>query len=305
MQLRARLVHAEPGQRVVQVSAWQRESCLGSALGEAVDAEQAEERALARLLQRLEGPPGAGAVTDAAATGAVTGAADATAGRAVRRVGPGPAAPPGPAGSGPEDSAAAAPEAPRQPSLELQPAPAAADPPGASAPPPPPATQPASGPPPPLEPPPADPDDWSDELAALDLQLQRLGWRRDQEATYLERAFGHPSRSRLTTYRDLSAYLRALGQLPPGADPAGAPVPLRRGDLLSQSDQLLQQLGWDAARGRRFLEGQFQLASRQQLSDEQLLHFNMLLESELLALPPPPLTAKATTAASAQPQGQP
>ncbi|MEY4360521.1 MAG: hypothetical protein RLZZ631_2007, partial [Cyanobacteriota bacterium] len=36
--LKARLVHAEPGQRVVQVSAWQGNSCLGSALGEAASA---------------------------------------------------------------------------------------------------------------------------------------------------------------------------------------------------------------------------------------------------------------------------
>ena len=45
--LKVRLVHAEPGQRVVQVSAWQGNSCLGSALGEAAGAEDAEERAIA------------------------------------------------------------------------------------------------------------------------------------------------------------------------------------------------------------------------------------------------------------------
>jgi hypothetical protein len=126
------------------------------------------------------------------------------------------------------------------------------------------------------------PDDWSDELAALDLHLQRLGWDRDQESTYLQRAFGHPSRSRLTSYGDLSAYLKTVQQLSPGSDPASAPVPLRRADLLSQCDQMLQQLQWDASQGRAFLEEHFQLASRQQLSDEQLLHFNMLLEGELM-----------------------
>ena len=31
----ARLVHAEPGRRVVEVSAWQRGQCLGRGLGEA------------------------------------------------------------------------------------------------------------------------------------------------------------------------------------------------------------------------------------------------------------------------------
>ena len=39
----------------------------------------------------------------------------------------------------------------------------------------------------------------------------------------------------------------------------------------------------DAGQGRTLLEQQFQLSSRQQLSDEQLLHFNMLLESEWIS----------------------
>jgi hypothetical protein len=119
-------------------------------------------------------------------------------------------------------------------------------------------------------------------LAGLDLELRRLGWSRDQEAEYLQRAFGHPSRSRLTSYADLKAYLAALEGLPPGAEPASSPVPLRRRDLLAQSDQLLLALGWNGEQGRRFLEQQLGVGSRQLLADNQLLHFNMLLESELL-----------------------
>lgn len=325
MQLRARLVHADAGLRVVQVSAWQGGQCLGSALGEAGDAEQAEERAVARLLERLEGQPGAPSGSDpeplagqldpqdrpapvarrdspnasapirrpgAGAAPGAPGSAPATTGVSAP-ASPGTAIPPRSAveeGTGPQPLE---PATPQQPSLDLRPqAPvvsSAGPAPTAQPPPPPqPTRAPGLSPDTPPEPPPADPDDWSDELAALDLQLQRIGWQREQEATYLERAFGHPSRSRLTTYRDLSAYLQAVSQFAPGADPARAPVPLRRSELLGQCDLLLAQLGWDAARGRRFLEEQFQLASRQQLSDEQLLHFNMLLESELLSLPEAP-----------------
>ncbi len=136
----------------------------------------------------------------------------------------------------------------------------------------------------PVTEPPPDPDDWSSELAQLDLELRRIGWQREQEGPYLERAFGHPSRSRLTSYSDLLAYLQALQNLPPGSDPTTAAIPLRRRDLLSQCDQLLGQLGWSAAQGRQFLERHFQLSSRQQLSDSQLLQFNMLLESELIGV---------------------
>jgi hypothetical protein len=120
-------------------------------------------------------------------------------------------------------------------------------------------------------------------LARLDLQLQRLGWNREQEAVYLERVFGHPNRNRLTNYADLLAYLQALEGFAESSDPASAPPPLRRRELLSQCDELLGQLKWDQGQGRAFLEQHFALASRQLLSDTQLLQFNMLLESEWLA----------------------
>lgn len=128
----------------------------------------------------------------------------------------------------------------------------------------------------------ADPEDWSDELAEIDIQLKRLGWDRNQEGTYLQRAFGHPSRNRITNYTDLAAYVRSLRDLKPSTDPAAASIPLRRRDLLSQSDDLLAALQWDANRGRQALEQQFKLSSRQQLSDEQLLEFNMQLETTLI-----------------------
>ena len=143
-----------------------------------------------------------------------------------------------------------------------------------------------------VEEPPPDPEDWSAELARIDLALKRIGWQREQEGHYLERAFGHPSRSRLTTYNDLLAYLRLLEQLETGCDPHTAPVPLRRSELLSQSDALLNQLGWNALQGRQFLEQHLGRASRQQLSDSQLLQFNMLLEEALLTAGP---TAQVAT----------
>ena len=134
----------------------------------------------------------------------------------------------------------------------------------------------------PAQEPPTDPEDWSSDLAALELQLRRLGWDREREAIYLQRAFGHPSRNRLTNYSDLRAYLHTLDHLVAGSEPATAAVPLRRSELLRQCDALLSQLGWNAEQGRALLERELQVASRQLLNDQQLLHFNMLLESEML-----------------------
>lgn len=264
--LKARLVHAEPGSRVVEVSAWRGEQCLVSCLGEAADAEQAEQRARQRLQGLLEATP--------AATGLKQPQPPTeTAPEQPQPVAQPPAAAPVP----PPATAPAAAPAPRAslvrhggatPSLPKVP----------------PSSHTAGDDPAPMVPqePQADPDDWSEELAELDIQLQRIGWDRSQEGQYLERCFGHPSRSRITSYADLVSYLRGLRTLPVGATPANAAVPLRRSELLQQSDQLLQSLRWEAAQGRDLLEQHFQLSSRQQLNDEQLLQFNMLLEGELI-----------------------
>ncbi|MEY3964352.1 MAG: hypothetical protein RLZZ106_1607 [Cyanobacteriota bacterium] len=261
--LKVRLVHAEPGQRVVQASAWQGNSCLGSALGEAAAAEEAEERAIARLQRRLAETTPAGAPEPAAAP-----AANAPVRHPVIRPATTPAAPPMVETIEQVQIAGPEPQEPPQPSLF-----------GGTEPGPPAETRPPAA----SVEPPADPEDWSDELAELDVQLQRIGWDRSQEEQYLQRAFGHPSRNRLTAYADLVSYLRCLRSLSHGCDPNGAPVPLRRKDLLEQSDQLLRSLQWDASRGRELLEQNFQLSSRQQLSDEQLLQFNMLLEESLMS----------------------
>ena len=242
--LKAELVHTEPACRVVKVSAWQGERCLGSSLGEGSSAEEAEDRAAARLQQRLTLPspqPPAAAVAEPSRS------------RGPRQT--------------PVRIESEAPAEPLQPEpnpqqqAQSQPQPAASEA----------AHEPA-----------ADPEDWSEELAEIDVQLQRIGWDRSQEGVYLQRAFGHPSRNRLTAYADLVSYLRSLRSMAQASDPGSAIVPLRRRDLLQQSDQLLGTLQWDAARGRQLLEEQFSLSSRQQLSDEQLLQFNMLLEEALL-----------------------
>lgn len=129
----------------------------------------------------------------------------------------------------------------------------------------------------------AEPEDWSADLLQLDRLLRNLGWGREEERLYLQRLLGQPNRSRLTRYADLMVLRRALEALPPGSQPGDAPLPLLRSDLLGQCDALLVRLGWTTDRARQALEEHFAVNSRQRLSDEQLLAFNLLLESELLA----------------------
>lgn len=260
MELLSQLVHAEPGHRVVLVAAWLQGACLGSALGEGSNAEAAEDRAIERLHRRL--------------TPADPGPAEALAP-------PNPPPAPRPAALT-NDSPTPPASAPPKPPVPAQVLATSATAPTPKPTPASPAPTPTAAPAAPEAEPPADPEDWSDELAEVELELKRLGWAREQEATYLGRAFGHPSRSRLVRYADLLAYRQALRQLAPGSDPAQAPPPLRRPELLGQCDQLLGQLHWGPGQGRDFLEKHFSLSSRQQLSDDQLLHFNMLLEGVLI-----------------------
>lgn len=269
MPVQVELVHAEPGRRVVLARHMEGDTTLAMALGEGASAEEAEDRARGRLQAQpkpapISAPtPVASRLAEAKPAAAKPAAARPAAASVAEANQPHAAAmaeeqvadsPPDllierqrEQTSQQHDRDLREPEAPQEP--------------------------------------PADPEDWSGELASLDLQLKRLAWGREQEATFLLRAFGHGSRSRLTTYADLLAYLKALEGFSPGADPVSCPIPLKRSDLLSQSDQLLAQLGWTADRGRQLLEAQFGRNSRQQLSDAQLLEFNMLLESEVLAAP--------------------
>jgi hypothetical protein len=258
IQFQVRLVHAESGNRVVEVRALRGSTPLGSALGEADNAEEAEQRALDRLLSRLE------PLVELSASNTPI---------------PADTSPPAPVTT-PAAEAPASGQGTRLPSAPVL-RPATNSPPRAG-----PATTAPAAPAPAAAAPPADPEDWSSELARLDLELRRLGWSREQEGEYLQRAFSHPSRSRITSYTDLKSYLDILEGLPPGAEPASSPVPLRRRDLLVQSDQLLVALGWQGEQARQFLEQQLGASSRQQLNDSKLLHFNMLLEGELLERDP-------------------
>ncbi len=257
---RVRLVHTELGSRVVEASCEQEGQLLAVAFGEATTTEVAEDRARRRVGQLL------------ADTGHALAASVA---------------------EPDEPSGAEAPEAPMEPSSPAQP----------------------YSPPPPavvthgvvthVEPPaPAgigdhrvsEPSDWSEDLALVELQLQRLGWDQNQESVYLERCFGFLERNHITRHQDLQTYIDLLTKLPPQADPCTAPLqedqdqqPLpqhqpmeTRQQLMENGNGLLGQLGWTTSQGRALLERHFGHSSRQFLRDEQLMQFNQQLESLLL-----------------------
>ena len=252
MRIRAELCHVDTLRCVVRAEAWDNDQCIGSCLGEAATAEDAEDRARARLNNLVIQGMSAAAASAAASITSAEQRPDPPirVGSSQPTEQPTPTEQPRPAsGSGTAEP------------VPINPKPETAQPPSES---------------------PTDPEDWSEELTSIDLELKRIGWGREQEQQYLERAFGHASRHRLTRYADLVAYLRQLRQLQQGDQPDQSSVPIRRSDLITQGDAMLKQLNWSGDQARAFLNQHLQANSRQQLTDEQLLQFNMLLEEQTL-----------------------
>ena len=246
MQIRAELCHVDTLRCIVRVEAWLDGSLQGSALGEAATAEEAEERALRRLNSRLVSTEGAQQPPNSA--------------RSEARVDE-PTPKQVPVERPRKIDQTQPSSAPHSPATQQVPVTPADNAPSET---------------------PTDPDDWSDELTAIDMEIRRIGWSREQEQEYLTRAFSLGSRHKLTRYADLVAYLRQLKLIQANDDASTAPAPIRRGDLLQQGDAMLKQLGWSSDQARTFLQQQLGATSRQQLSDEQLLQFNMLLEEQTL-----------------------
>lgn len=222
------VLHADAEKVVVRVSCINA-GVVAAALGEAAGAEEAEDRALARLQQRLAQAPRQSQIP-----------------APVQRINPEPITQPLQ-----EATKEAITEPVNEPIQEQ------------------------------IQEPIQEPEDWSDELTAVELELQRLGWDRHQEGIYLERAFAIASRNRLVNYADLVIYLKALRTLEPPCSAATAAIPLLRAAMLKASDQLLGQLQWGADQGRSFLAEHFGHSSRLQLSDDQLQQFNGLLQKQL------------------------
>ena len=249
MKTKVEICHIDSNRCVVRVSCFEGEQEFGSSLGEAADAEQAEDRARERLRDRLlEAEAAPAQKTPAERPIKRQEMGDAKQLREQQAAGKNEQSKSEPSPSAPPQDQASQPKEIAEPSEA-----------------------------------PTDPDDWSEELTAIDLQLKRIGWSREHEQMYLERAYGHGSRHKLTRYSDLVSFLNKLKSFEIGAEPGSMPTPLRRSDLITQGDEMLTTLKWDQESAKTFLQSKLGATSRQQLSDEQLFEFNMLLEEQLMA----------------------
>ena len=129
-----------------------------------------------------------------------------------------------------------------------------------------------------------EPNDWSSELTAIDAEIERLKWSRDDEINFLEKTLGYNNRNKITSYADIVKYLSLLKR-------TGIPNQFKVSNgnlntLIEESDIILRDLSWDHKQGREFLQKEFNVLTRKELSETQLVSFVeklKLIRNEYLA----------------------
>ena len=127
-----------------------------------------------------------------------------------------------------------------------------------------------------------DPVDWSVELAMIEIEIKRIKWERQDECTYLQKVFGLSNRHQITKYEDLIRYLNQLKTIKEYDTPESAINSTYRKELINNGDKIIANLEWSKTDARSYLNEQLGAMNRNELSNEQLLKFNMLLEEKFI-----------------------
>ena len=122
-----------------------------------------------------------------------------------------------------------------------------------------------------------EPSDWSNELTAIDLEIQRLKWSRDEENNFLEKTIGYKNRYKITNYSDIVKYLNLLKKT--DNQDRSTLVNHNINTLIEESDNLLRDLSWDHTQGREYLQKEFDVTTRMELNEKQLISFVQKLKS--------------------------
>ena len=122
-----------------------------------------------------------------------------------------------------------------------------------------------------------EPSDWSSELTSIDSEIERLKWSRDDEINFLEKNLGYNNRNKITNYDDIVKYLELLKKIP--IQNLSNVVDENINTLIEKSDSILKDLSWNHIQGREFLQKEFNVSTRKELSQKQLVSFVNKLKS--------------------------
>tara|TARA_Y100001968_G_scaffold257527_1_gene244214 strand:- start:2449 stop:3117 length:669 start_codon:yes stop_codon:yes gene_type:complete len=124
-----------------------------------------------------------------------------------------------------------------------------------------------------------DPSDWSNELTAIDSEIDRLKWTREDEIKFLEKALGINNRNKITKYNDIVNYLTILKKI--DRPHQSELIEEKINTLIKESDNILRELSWDNIQGREYLQEEFNVSTRKELNQDQLISFVAKLKSIL------------------------
>ena len=116
-----------------------------------------------------------------------------------------------------------------------------------------------------------EPTDWSKELTAIDLEIKRLNWNRDDEIKFLEKNLGYNNRNKITKYNEIVNYLNILKETYSSSKPKLNGSYIEK--MIEESDVILRELSWDNKQGREFLEKEFNVSTRKELNQDELTSF--------------------------------
>ena len=122
-----------------------------------------------------------------------------------------------------------------------------------------------------------EPSDWSNELTAIDSEIERLKWSREDEIKFLEKNLGYNSRNKITNYNDIVKYVNLLKNINSPMQSMLNKTIINT--LIEESDNILKDLSWDHLQGREYLQKEFNVSTRKELSEQQLIAFVEKLKS--------------------------
>ena len=122
-----------------------------------------------------------------------------------------------------------------------------------------------------------EPHDWSNELAAIESELKRLNWSREDEIKLLEKTLGYNNRNKITKYNEIINYLNILKKIDNSKSFNLESINIS--DLIEESELILKDLSWDHNKGREYLQKEFNVSTRKQLDENQLISFVSKLKS--------------------------
>ena len=116
-----------------------------------------------------------------------------------------------------------------------------------------------------------EPNDWSNELIAIDSEIKRLNWSRDDEISFLQKNIGYNNRNKITKYDELINYLNILKKVEIPNPSKSNSFDINR--IIEESDNVLKDLSWDYKKGREYLQREFNVSTRKELNEKQLISF--------------------------------